>query len=330
MSTGMDHGKPIPNEHHFPSPRRARFVQFARFGGVELCATEPRLRRQKGEDPGSAPGAASGLLAVNYQGQPGGGTNVKVRILGCSGGIGGRHLRTTSIIVDHDILIDAGTGVADLPIADLAQIDHVFITHTHLDHIACLPFIVDTVGDMRNRPLTVHATAEVIGILRSHIFNWAVWPDFSEIPSAEKPFMKFETIKVNEATRIGDRTITALPANHTVPAVGYSLKSDKGSLVFTGDTTICPALWVEVNKLNDLRYLIIECAFSNRERRLAEMSKHLCPSMLAEELTNLQRNPEIYITHLKPGQIELTMLEVEEHVGGMSPRMLQNNQVFEL
>jgi cAMP phosphodiesterase len=255
---------------------------------------------------------------------------MKVRILGCSGGMGGRHLRTTSFIVDHDILIDAGTGVADLPIADLAQIDHVFITHSHLDHVACLPFIVDTVGDMRNRPLTVHATAEVIEILRAHIFNWAIWPDFTEVPTAEKSFMRFDPIKVKEPVRFGDRTITALPANHTVPAVGYSLSSDGGTLVFSGDTTGCPGLWAEVNRIRDLRYLIIECAFPNREKHLAEMSKHLCPSMLKEELTNLQLDAEIYITHLKPGQIELTMLEIEGSIGEMKPRMLQNNQVFAL
>ncbi|MFY9329434.1 MAG: 3',5'-cyclic-nucleotide phosphodiesterase [Georgfuchsia sp.] len=255
---------------------------------------------------------------------------MKIRILGCSGGIGGRHQRTTSIIVDHDILIDAGTGVADLQIADLVQIDHVFITHSHLDHVACLPFIVDTVGDMRSRPLTVHATAEAIEILQSHIFNWAIWPDFSEIPTLQSPVLRFETLKVGEHVKLGDRTITALPANHTVPAVGYSLSSRNGTLVFSGDTTACPELWAEVNRIHDLRYLIIECAFSNRERRLAEMSKHLCPSMLAEELTHLQLDVEVYITHLKPGQIELTMLEVEDSIGEMKPRMLQINQVFDL
>lgn len=255
---------------------------------------------------------------------------MKVRILGCSGGIGGRHLRTTSILVDHDILIDAGTGVGDLSIADLAQIDHVFMTHTHLDHVACLPFIVDTVGDMRNKPLTVHGTAEVIEILRRHVFNWSIWPDFSEIPTAEKPFLRFDTIKVGEPMQLGARTITALPANHTVPAVAYALGSGAASLVFSGDTTVCPELWAEVNKIRDLRYLIVECAFSNRERGLAEMSKHLCPSLLAEELTQLERDAELFITHLKPGQIELTMLEIEDSVGELRPRMLQNNQVFEL
>ena len=142
--------------------------------------------------------------------------------------------------------------------------------------------------------------------------------------------MRFETIRVNEPVLLEGRTITALPARHTVPAVGYALRSQTGSLVFTGDTTVCPELWVEVNKIRDLRYLIIECAFSNRERRLAEMSKHLCPSMLAEELVQLERDPELFITHLKPGQIELTMLEIEDCIGELRPRMLQNNQVFDL
>ncbi|HEY6896830.1 MAG TPA: 3',5'-cyclic-nucleotide phosphodiesterase [Rhodocyclaceae bacterium] len=255
---------------------------------------------------------------------------MKVRILGCSGGIGGRHLRTTSILVDHDILIDAGTGVGDLSIAELAQIDHLFITHTHLDHIACLPFMVDTVGDMRSAPLTVYATEAVIEILRNHIFNWAIWPDFTEIPNASQPFMRFQTIRKDEPTILGERSITALPANHTVPAVGYALATEQAALVFTGDTTVCPELWERINRIPNLRYLLIECAFSDREMKLAQSSKHLCPAMLAEELNNLQREVPLFITHLKPGQIELTMLEIEERIGEYKPRMLQSNQVFEL
>jgi ribonuclease BN (tRNA processing enzyme) len=254
---------------------------------------------------------------------------MKVRILGCSGGIGGKHLRTTSMLVDHDILIDAGTGVGDLSVAELALIDHVFITHSHLDHIACLPFILDTVGDMRNKPLTMYATQATQEIIRTHIFNWAIWPDFSEIPNAENPYLRFQTIRLGEDTVLSGRKITALPAKHTVPAVGYRLDSGTASLVFTGDTTVNDDLWKEVNKIANLRYLIIETAFSNSERRLAIMSKHLCPSLLREELLKLQRTPEIFITHLKPGQIELTMREIEENIGEYNARMLQNNQTFE-
>lgn len=261
---------------------------------------------------------------------------MKIRILGCSGGIGGRHLRTTSILVDHDILIDCGTGVADLSIAELAQIDHVFLTHTHMDHIACLPLMIDTVGDLRERPLIVHATPAVEEILRAHIFNWLVWPDFTATPVADKPWLRFEPIAVGQAVELQGRRIVPLPANHGVPAVGYQLDSGRASLVFSGDTGPCPALWQAVNTIGNLKTLIIETAFSNRERSLAEASFHLCPSQLLDELSHLQSRPDIFITHLKPGQIDLTMQEIEDATGALGewdefrPRMLQNNQVFEL
>src|SRR5437588_7591797 len=121
---------------------------------------------------------------------------MKLRILGCSGGIGGRHLRTTSMLLDNDILIDAGTGVADLSLTELSLIDHIFLTHSHLDHVASIPFLVDTVGGMRAKPLTVHALQATIDILKDHIFNWTIWPDFTRIPTPEKPFLRYEPIQV--------------------------------------------------------------------------------------------------------------------------------------
>lgn len=254
---------------------------------------------------------------------------MKLRVLGCSGGIGGRHLRTTSLLIDHDILIDAGTGVADLSIAELAVIDYVFLTHTHLDHIASLPLMIDTVADRRSTPLTIYGTEAVLTILRNHIFNWAIWPDFAEVPSVDKPFMRYQAIELGKPTIVDGRSFTALPVEHTVPAVGYHVASGAASLVFSGDTGICNAFWRAVNRISDLKHLIIECAFSNREQRLAVVSKHLCPNMLAVELQKLERECDIYITHLKPGQIELTMEEIEQCLGDFKPRMLQNNQVFE-
>jgi ribonuclease BN (tRNA processing enzyme) len=254
---------------------------------------------------------------------------MKVRILGCSGGIGGSHLRTTSMLVDHDILIDAGTGVSELDIAELALIDHVFITHSHLDHIAFLPFILDAVGDLRTKPLTMYATQATQDIIKAHIFNWSIWPDFSAIPNTENPYLRFRTIQLDEKVVLGERRITALPATHTVPAVGYHLDSGHASLVFTGDTTTNDDFWRELNKISGLRYLIIETAFSNSERQLAVISKHLCPSMLAGELRKLRLKPEIFITHLKPGRSEITMQEIQESIGKLKPHMLQIDQVFE-
>lgn len=254
---------------------------------------------------------------------------MKLKILGCSGGIGG-DLRTTSMLIDHDVLIDAGTGVGDLSIGELALIDHIFITHAHMDHVTSIPFIVDTVGWMRQKPLTLHATAETIDILQTHLFNWKLWPDFSKIPDEKNPCIAYEELTVGGAVSIGGRSITAVPANHVVPAVGYLVDSGKRRLLFTGDTTSNDALWRVVNELPSLDYLIVETALSDRERDLAVASKHLCPSLLGAELDKLKLKPEIYITHLKPREAELIMEEIAARVPERRPQMLQVNHVFDL
>ena len=254
---------------------------------------------------------------------------MKLRILGCSGGIGGT-LRTTAMLLDEDILIDAGTGVGDLSIDALSRIDHVFLTHSHLDHVTSIPFLVDTAGWMRDKPLTVYAIEPTIEILRQHLFNWKLWPDFTQIPEPAKPFLRYQAISIGATVSLGNRKITPLPANHVVPAVGFRIDSGDASLVFTGDTTTNDALWKVVNQIENLRYLLIETAFCNREKDLAVASKHLCPSLLAAELKKFTRQADIYITHLKPGEVELTMREIQESAGQWSPRMLENNHVFEL
>lgn len=253
---------------------------------------------------------------------------MKLRILGCSGGIGGNN-RTTSMLLDQDVLIDAGTGVGDLGLSELSLIDHVFVTHSHLDHIACIPWLMDSVGFMRKQALTVHATEETLEILRQHVFNGKVWPDFARIPSAQQPFLRYHTIRVGQTVELGGRRITALPANHTVPAVGFQLDSGTASLAFSGDTTTNDALWEEINRIGNLRYLIVETAFPNTDRKIALLAKHFCPDLLAESLLKLRLTPEIYITHLKPGETDVIMREIGECVHGFTPKMLQNGMVFE-
>lgn len=254
---------------------------------------------------------------------------MKLTVLGCSGGIGMAHQHTTALLLDDDILIDAGTGLVALDLERLARIDHVFITHSHLDHIAFLPLMLDAVGELRNKPVKVHATAATEEILRAHIFNWKIWPDFSQIPSRENPYMQFETIQVGQAVALGGRTITALPANHTVPAVGYQIDSGSASLVFSGDTGRCPELWDAVNQIKNLRYLIIETAFSDAKYDVAMLSKHLCPEILREELLQLKQMPEIFVTHLKPAHAGLITKEIGQHGDLLRVKMLATNQVFE-
>lgn len=253
---------------------------------------------------------------------------MKLRVLGCSGGIGG-NLRTTSFLVDDDVLIDAGTGVGSLSLPEMRNVDHVFVTHSHLDHIACIPLLLDSVGYMRDQPVTVHGTVATLKVLREHIFNWSVWPDFTTIPRPDSPYLRYGVVEVRQPVVLIGRSITPVPANHVVPAVGYHLDSGSGSLVFTGDTTCNSLLWEYLNGLENLRYLIIETAFPDKDRELAIASKHLCPAMLAGELDQLRRPAEILITHLKPGEAELTMREIRDRLGRHRPRMLLHGETLD-
>jgi cAMP phosphodiesterase len=181
---------------------------------------------------------------------------------------------------------------------------------------------------MRDGPITVHATQETLDILRAHIFNWKIWPDFAEIPTRDAPYLRYQNLRMGDTVNLRGRKISPLPANHVVPAVGFHLDSGEASLVFTGDTTSNDALWEVVNRIENLRYVIIETAFSNAERELAVASKHLTPDMLAQELAKLKRPASVFVSHLKPGEGALTMEEVEAVAGAYSPRMLSNGQIF--
>lgn len=236
---------------------------------------------------------------------------MKIRVLGCSGAIA-KDCRTTSFLVDDDLLVDAGTGVGDLTLLEMAAINDVVITHSHLDHIANLPLMIDSVASMRKAALRVHALPETIAALKQHIFNNLIWPDFTKIPSAEKPFLSFHPLQTGTRLKIAGKMIEALPAVHTVAAVGYAITAGAGCWVFSGDTERNPAFWKRINQMN-VAMLVIETAFSNREKQLAQLSLHLSPNVLAQELDQIDKTKRfpIYITHTKPAETELIMEEIQ-------------------
>jgi ribonuclease BN (tRNA processing enzyme) len=236
---------------------------------------------------------------------------MRVRVLGCSGAIA-KDCRTTSFLIDRDVLVDAGTGVGDLTLAEMRGVRHVLLTHSHLDHIAALPLMVDSVASQLQEPIHVHALPGTIAALKTHIFNNVIWPDFSRIPSPQTPFVAFHEIQVGQTLELQGKAIEVLPAVHTVPACGYAVTGGSGCWVFTGDTERNPAFWRRVNQM-DVAALVIETAFSNREQDLAKRSLHLSPHALAEELDCIDKSKSfpIFITHTKPAETELIMAEIQ-------------------
>lgn len=245
-----------------------------------------------------------------------------IRVLGCSGSIAAR-CHTTSFLLDDDILIDAGTGVGELRLDELASINHILISHSHLDHVLSIPLLADSVIKLRMggeglsslRPIHVHALPETLQALRDHLFNGVIWPDFTRLPTVQYPILVFHEIALGEVltfpARAGqaDRRIHVLPAAHTVPAVGYGVETPQGWWVFTGDTGPNPALW-EVLANQKIAQLVIETAFGDEEAYLAQISGHLSPKTLAHELMQLDGSVSVYITHPKPGEVAAVLSQI--------------------
>jgi len=253
---------------------------------------------------------------------------MRLEVLGCDGGIG-KGLRTTAFLLDGDIMIDAGSGAGDLTGEAMQQIDHVFLTHAHIDHIAFLPPLIDTSQWPKHHPITVHATEKTVRVLKDHIFNWAVWPDLSDDPFSKEPALRYSTVEVGQTVILGERRITPVPANHTIPTVGYQLDSGDASLVFTGDTTRCEDLWSAVNRIENLKYLVIEISFSDDRTDFAVPTGHLTPRLLAEELRQLKRPAEVFVTHRKPAYRQTILEEIGAIEWEHPVRPLSRGQIIE-
>jgi ribonuclease BN (tRNA processing enzyme) len=258
---------------------------------------------------------------------------MQVRVLGCSGSIAAGN-RTTSFLVDDDVLVDAGTGVGDLSLDELARIDHILVSHSHLDHVLAIGLLADSVTRRRlaadRPPIRVHALKATIAALRAHVFNGLIWPDFTRLPSIENPILAFVPIEVGQVLSLGERRVEVLPAVHTVPAVGFAVSGASGrAWVFTGDTGPNPALWERLAGL-DVHSLVIETAFRDDELALARLSQHLCPSQLRLELARLHAPLDVYITHIKPGEVDAVMSEIAAHGSQHRIRALVAGQVLTL
>jgi cAMP phosphodiesterase len=225
---------------------------------------------------------------------------MRIKILGCSGGVG-PGLRTTGLLVDDRILVDAGTGVGDLSLAQMSRITDVLITHSHLDHVCGLAFIADNLFGLLEHPLKVHATPETLAVLREHLFNWKLWPDFTTLPNPEKPIVVFEPLSPGESRQVGPMMVTPFDVLHTVPAVGYLIDSGQGVFAFTGDTYAHDMLWNFLNSRPRVDRLMIDVAFPDEDSELGRISRHFTPALLGRELAKLKHRPKIFLTHHKPG-----------------------------
>ncbi len=234
---------------------------------------------------------------------------MRIRVLGAHGGSSPRH-RQTSFLVNDALCVDAGAVTEALSLDEQARVRAVLVTHSHMDHVSSLPFLVENVFDRTHGPIEVLAPADVLEALRTHLFNDALWPDFSRINGQSGPSVRFRTVPVGAPFPADGLTATAVPVSHVVPAYGYVLADDKAAVVFSGDTGPTEEVWAVARRTPRLRALFVECSFPNDLQRIADVSCHLTPATLRAEMAKFPKNVPVFLYHMKPPALARLAAEI--------------------
>jgi ribonuclease BN (tRNA processing enzyme) len=216
-------------------------------------------------------------------------------------GVANLEQRLTCFLIDDCVAVDAGSIAIALTNEQRSKVRDIIITHPHLDHIASLPIFIDDLYPTLKEPMRIYATEEVIGLLERDVFNWNVYPRFSDLKNDYGPVMQYVPIPIGKPFRVAHLNVVAVPVNHIVPTVGLVVSDGRTSVAFSSDTAETEEFWKILNEMKDLDALMIEASFPNRMSKLAEVSRHFTPASLGQELTKLTHNGmDIMAVHLKP------------------------------
>jgi ribonuclease BN (tRNA processing enzyme) len=253
---------------------------------------------------------------------------MKLRVLGAFGseGLG---QRPSAFLVNERVLVDAGTAPGALSLAEQLAIEHVLVSHAHLDHVAGLAFLTDTLACRREgRTITVASIDAVVHALRTSIFNDIVWPDFSRIPDPAMPVVQFQTLAEDTEQRVGELLVTSVGVNHSVPAVGFIVHDGHHGFVYSGDTGPTDALWKAARTVRGIQGIVLECSFPDRLGKLAGVSGHLTPELVRRELEKMPADVPVWIFHVKP-QFHA---EIVEELASLDGRvsLLEQDKTYDL
>ena len=226
--------------------------------------------------------------------------HMKIRVLGAFGAEGLAQ-RPTAFLINDTILLDCGTVGGALTVPEQLLIEHALVSHSHLDHVAGLAFLTETLAFFDPRPpVTVAGVEPVVDMLRTGVFNGVVWPDFTKIPSVEAPVMRYRTLEEETEQRVGGLWVTPVSVSHSIPTTGFILHDGATGLVYSGDTGPTAAIWKAARGVGGLRAVMLECAYPNRLAALARIAGHMTPELVRRELDKLPPDLPVWIYHVKP------------------------------
>ena len=238
---------------------------------------------------------------------------------------------TSSFFLNENNVIDAGNLLNGLE-EKSSKIENIWITHSHLDHISDIAYIIDNYYARINKTINIYALAETIQAIKEHFFNDIIWPDFSKIKLLNGSGMcvNYIEIELNKKYMLSDtELIIPFKTNHTVTSCGYIYKKDETAILITADTYLENNIIEILNNDISIKSAVIECSFPSNMQNLAKNSKHLTPKLLSEMLENLKRDDlQIYINHMKPLYLEEITKEIGMYCSKWRPKILKDDEII--
>jgi ribonuclease BN (tRNA processing enzyme) len=253
---------------------------------------------------------------------------MKIQVLGGHGGVS-KGFSATSYLIDDKLLVDAGGVTSSLSIEEQSRIDHILISHTHLDHIKDLAFICDNCFGMRAEPFKVHTHETVKKSILAHLLNDIVWPDFTKIPTKDRPTMSIEARDSEKQFRAGDFDVTPVKVNHPLDAMGFIIEIKGDSVLFTLDTGPTERIWEVAKKVKNLKAIFTEISFPNSMSKVAELSHHHTTATLGKEIAKMPGGIPIILTHFKPNYRSEIEKEVRELGNSRISLLKKDGEVFQ-
>jgi cAMP phosphodiesterase len=251
---------------------------------------------------------------------------VNVEILGSYGGQS-PDCRLTCLLLNDVIALDAGSLCQALSIERQREVQSIVLTHSHMDHTSSLPFFIENVYGHTREAVDVYASAATIYAIRKNLFNNDVWPDFTRLPNHLLPVLRFHELIAGQPIEICGLRFTPIPVNHPVPTFGFLIEDEHSALIWSSDTGPTRQLWEVANRTENLVGIWVDTSFDNRLQAIADISGHLTPRTLAQQLEQLSRSIPVLLHHLKPPCLERIVEEVRQ-LGRSELDFLQQGHVY--
>jgi ribonuclease BN (tRNA processing enzyme) len=114
-----------------------------------------------------------------------------------------------------------------------------------------------------------------------------------------------------------------------VPATGFIVHGGARGFIYSGDTGPTQALWAAARGLTGIRAIILECAFPNRLRGLADTARHLTPELVRREIDKLPPDIPVWIFHIKP-QFQQEIAEELSRIDGGRLLLVEQDKTYEV